>query len=207
MTPQLPPNLIAHRIHPNLAASQTSISNRGHKEQIGIEIEDDNHPTSEPHTELATPTPCPSSSSVFISPYPRSSPYLFLFCILSLCGLINPRGPPTLFHGFGKCQTTVSEVALCSPAPEVSSVSSLTPQSQEPLLAKGLSPVLQRGERDFNKVTEWRTAQVSYDRVTVAVVAYLTKATFRTHNWNSVEFAFANPKKIVVFIAKLEFTK
>lgn len=44
MTHHRPPNLIVHKIHPNLAVSQTSVSSSGHREQIGIEIEDGNHP-------------------------------------------------------------------------------------------------------------------------------------------------------------------
>ncbi|XP_022616714.1 glutamate receptor ionotropic, NMDA 2D-like [Seriola dumerili] len=40
MTRPPPPNLIAHRIHLNLAVSQTSASSSGHREQIGIESEE-----------------------------------------------------------------------------------------------------------------------------------------------------------------------
>lgn len=59
MTPHLPPNLIAHKIHPNLAASQTSVSSSGHREQIGIAIEDGNHPHLRPSYLICHPRSLP----------------------------------------------------------------------------------------------------------------------------------------------------
>lgn len=72
MTPHPPPNLIAHKIHPNLAASQTSVSSSGHREQIGIEIEDGNHPPLQPS---------------YLTCHPRSLPFQLLrpHLILSTC--------------------------------------------------------------------------------------------------------------------------
>lgn len=100
MTPHPPPNLIAHRIHPNLAASQTSVSSSGHREQIGIEIEDGKHPhhrrsylTCHPRS---LPFRLPRPHLTLSTFHPLPPPLLYPLPLWSLPPLGLPSPPPWL---------------------------------------------------------------------------------------------------------------
>lgn len=117
MTLHLHPNPIVHRIHLNLAASQTSVSSSAHREQTGIEIEEDNRPLL-PHL---YPT-CPPHSLPFQLHHRHPTRSMFLHLLLPLlCHLPlwshqhqgHPR-PPLWLRQVPNCSTR--DCAL-SPSP------------------------------------------------------------------------------------------